>query len=114
MLVRIAFTGTYMRKRFIRLNVDSKLNLLSKTYLLVSKSHPDALDYPYLLFLLQTLVVFSIVSRASAVMLRNNPTTAGLLAHTSCGAVILAILLVTIYKFERDAFLYLARHDKYD
>ena len=47
-------------------------------------------------------------------MLRNNPTTAGLLAHTSCGAVILAILLVTIYKVERDAFLYLARHDKHD
>lgn len=62
----------------------------------------------------QALIVFSFVARMSAQALRSNPTTFGLLAHTACGAVILAILLVTLYVCERDAFLYLSKHNKSD
>ena len=62
----------------------------------------------------QALVIFSIVARLSDQALRRDPTALGLLAHTGCGAIILAILLVTLYFYERDAFLYLSRHDKSD
>jgi len=35
MLVRIAFTGSYIRKRFRQKQVEGGIKLLSKTYLLV-------------------------------------------------------------------------------
>jgi hypothetical protein len=60
------------------------------------------------------LVVFSIVAHASARVLRRNPTSLALLAHTGCGAAILAVLLVTLYFNERDALLHLSRNDKGD
>ena len=62
----------------------------------------------------QTLIIFSFIARMPAQELRSNPTTTGLLAHTGCGAVILAILLITLYVCERDAFLYLSKHNKSD
>ncbi|OUS49340.1 hypothetical protein BE221DRAFT_65387, partial [Ostreococcus tauri] len=97
MVVRIAFTGSYIRRRFVRLKVNTDLKFLSKTYLLV-----------------RVLVVFSIVAHASARVLRRNPTSLALLAHTGCGAAILAVLLVTLYFNERDALLHLSRNDKGD
>lgn len=63
-------------------------------------------------FSTQVLAVFSAVSRMSSEKLRRNPNTVNLLAHTGCGGGILAILLVTLYIFERDALKVLAKHDK--
>jgi len=39
MVVRIAFTGSYIRKRFVRLKLDTHVKLLSKSYFLVSSLH---------------------------------------------------------------------------
>lgn len=95
MIVRITFTSSYIRKRFASQKANARLKFLSKTYL-------------------SALVIFSIVARLSDQALRRDPSALGLLAHTGCGAIILAILLVTLYFYERDAFLYLSRHDKSD
>ena len=39
MVVRIAFTGSYIRKRFVRLKLDTHVKLLSKSYFFVSSLH---------------------------------------------------------------------------
>jgi len=93
MLVRIAFTSAYIRRRFLRLKTNTRVNLPSKTYFV-------------------TLAVFSAVSRMSSEKLRRNPSTMNLLSHTGCGGGILFILLVALYILERDAFKVLAKHDK--
>jgi len=50
----------------------------------------------------------------SSEALRRNPATVNLLAHAGCGGIILSILLITLYIFERDAITVLAKHDKSD
>jgi len=47
MFVRIVFTGSYIRKRFKRLGVNSKLNLPSKTYFAVRHELLSAYIHQY-------------------------------------------------------------------
>jgi hypothetical protein len=114
MIVRITFTSSYIRKRFASQKANARLKFLSKTYLSVRMMRRKPLIYNTEPLDAQALVIFSIVARLSDRALRHDPTALGLLAHTGCGAIILAILLVTLYFYERDAFLYLSRHDKSD
>ena len=59
MLVRIAFTGAYIRRRFLRLKTNTRINLPSKTYFMVSSKHACTDRNEHLIVFLRRFWLFS-------------------------------------------------------